>query len=477
MGAYVTWTLEVLAFATFVVLAVLMPYARRKRDYWTNRGVPVAAGYRSLTNMLPGFRLHDRSLSRHRDDAKAAGATALGLFDGGRPTALACDLRVAAAALGNDGFTEAETTGGRETSLVPSAVDACAAIAVLPTMTVCVAELVTSLEAVANRRLTISPWTEVKNCATTVVATCVYGQPMVDSRIKTFAEQCDKALSDGGRGRPTITDYFASYDLSSDGRASSTDFKQIFRAAARCSDQIDADVADKQVRLDMFKFVTGTIEQTAALVTGVLYELANNQSIQNHLREHLDSELDEHQQQVTIDQLDRLPYLENVLKETLRKYPLVTVVCRMTTKSYVVPGTSGNGTIEPNTLIVVPVHALHHDAEHFSEPENFQPHRFPGQMSSAYMPYGSGSQSYIGKHFVELEAKLIVAMLVSRYEVHLDKDNPCTSPDSLDPRSFAGVRVTVVNRSGVREARMYTSLRQLHNDVVKNASDRKFLFF
>jgi len=60
--------------------------------------------------------------------------------------------------------------------------------------------------------------------------------------------------------------------------------------------------------------MTGTIEQTAALVTGALYELARDQNIQNHLREHLDSVLDEQQEQVTIDQLDRLPYLENVLK-------------------------------------------------------------------------------------------------------------------------------------------------------------------
>jgi len=239
MGAYVTWTLEVLAFATFVVLAVLMPYARRKRDYWTSRGVLAAAGYRSLANTLPGVRLHDRSLSRHRDDAKAKGAAALGLFDGGRPVVLACDFRVAAAALGNDGFAEAKTTRDGETSLVPSAVDAGAVTAVLPTMAVCVAELITSLEAVANRRLTISPWTEVKNCAMTVVATCVYGQPMVDSRIKAFAEQCKKALSGGG-GRPAVTDYFASYDLSSDGRTSSTDFKQIFMTAAANSDKIDA---------------------------------------------------------------------------------------------------------------------------------------------------------------------------------------------------------------------------------------------
>nr|AWD92942.1 CYP3323A1 [Aphis gossypii] len=475
MGAYVTWTLEALAFGTFVVLAVLVPYARRKRDYWTSRGTPTAVGYRSLANTLPGIRLQDRSLSRHRDDGKAAGAAAVGLFDGGRPVALACDVRVAAASLGNDGFAE---DGGRHASLVPAAVDAGSAAAVLPTLAECVVELITSLEAVANRRLTVSPWTEVKRCATTAVATCVYGQPMVDSRIKAFAEQCAKALSPaGGGGRPTVTDYFAVYDLSSDGRAPSTDFKQIFRMAAANSDKIDADVADKQVRLDMFEFVTGTIEQTAALVTGVLYELARNQNIQNHLREHLDSELDEHQQQVTIDQLDRLPYLENVLKETLRKYPLVAVVRRVATKPYIVPGTNNRCTIEPNSLVVVPVHALHHDAEHFPEPEEFQPHRFPGQLSSAYMPHGSGPQSYIGKHFVELEAKLIVAMLVSRYEVHLDSSNPGTSPDSLNPKSFAGVRLKVVNRSGVREPRMYTSLQQLHKDNNERAGDRKFMFF
>lgn len=82
------------------------------------------------------------------------------------------------------------------------------------------------------------------------------------------------------------------------------------------------DVADKQVRLDMFEFVTGTIEPTAELVTAALYELACDKEIQNRLREHLDSELDEHQQQVTIDQLDRLYYLENILRGKFVFYSL-----------------------------------------------------------------------------------------------------------------------------------------------------------
>lgn len=74
------------------------------------------------------------------------------------------------------------------------------------------------------------------------------------------------------------------------------------------------DVADKQVRLDMFEFVTGAIESTAALVTAALYELSRDETIQNRLREHLDSVLDKHQQKITQDQLDRLSYLDDVLK-------------------------------------------------------------------------------------------------------------------------------------------------------------------
>jgi len=229
----------VLAFAIFVVFAAVVPYARRKRDYWTSRGVLAAAGYRSFFNTLPGVRLQDRSLTGHRNNAKAEGAAALGLYDAGRPTALACDIQVAAAAMANDGFAEVETIGSQEMSLLPSAVDADAVTTVLPIMGECVAELITSLEAVANRRLTIMPWTEVKKCATTVVATCVYGQPMIDSRIKAFEEQCDKALSGGG-DRPTLTDYFTSYDLSSDGRVSTPDFKKILRLAAADNDKIDS---------------------------------------------------------------------------------------------------------------------------------------------------------------------------------------------------------------------------------------------
>lgn len=238
--AFVTLALEVLAFVAFAVLAVVVTYVRRKRGYWTSRGVRVASDRRALVATLPGVRLDDGSLGRLYRDA-AATAAVLGVHDGGRPCALACDERVAAAAMANDGFADADR--GRRRSLVPSLVDAQGMAAVLPAMTECVVELITSLEAVANRRLTVAPWTEVRQCAATVVATCVYGQPMIHSRVKAFAEQCDRAL----RSPAAVTDYFAAYDLSSDLESSSTDFKRLLMdaAAADCGDRIGSGKRNK----------------------------------------------------------------------------------------------------------------------------------------------------------------------------------------------------------------------------------------
>uniref|UniRef100_A0A2S2R5A9 Cytochrome p450 n=1 Tax=Sipha flava TaxID=143950 RepID=A0A2S2R5A9_9HEMI len=465
MGAYLmTLALEALAFAVFVALAAVVPYVRRKRGYWTSRGVTVATGARALAATVPGIRLDEKSLARYRD--KAAAATLVGLHDAGRPCALACDVRVAAAALGNDGFIEPLGRTGAG-SLIPRVVNAETVTAMLPAMCEAVTELITSLEALANLRQTIGPWTYAKKCSITTVATCVYGQPMIDSRVNAFAEQCDKALQ-----RPAVTDYFTTYDLSSiSGRgASSTDFKQLLREAAAADQNESSDVTDKQVRQDMFEFITGAIEPTAALVTAALYVLSRDQNIQDKLREHLDVVLDKHQQRITIDQLDRLTYLENVLEETLRKYPLVAVVRRLTTKSYVVPD-GGQSVLEPGTLVAVPVHAFHHDQTHFTAPEMFLPDRFPGQLSSAYMPYGSGLRSHIGKHFVAVEVKLIIAMLVSRYAIHVDSDVPGRSPDPFDRTSFAGVRVKLTNHNGVKEPAMYESLRKCHR------GNKKFLLF
>ena len=70
-----------------------------------------------------------------------------------------------------------------------------------------------------------------------------------------------------------------------------------------------------------------------------------------------------------------------VFTESLRKYPPVSVLNRVCTKSYVIPGTKV--TLEKGHLVVVPIAALQTDPKYFPDPEKFDPARFSDQDHAA----------------------------------------------------------------------------------------------
>lgn len=78
---------------------------------------------------------------------------------------------------------------------------------------------------------------------------------------------------------------------------------------------------------------------------------------------------------------------------------MAPVIRRVTTKPYALPrGNDGRAcALETDTATAVPAYAFHHDGGHFAAPEFFRPHRFPEQLTAAYMPYGAGRRSYVGE--------------------------------------------------------------------------------
>ncbi|KDQ65318.1 Cytochrome P450 9e2 [Zootermopsis nevadensis] len=57
---------------------------------------------------------------------------------------------------------------------------------------------------------------------------------------------------------------------------------------------------------------------------------------------------------------------------------------------------------QPGDRIFIPIYGLHHDADYFPDPERFDPERFsdankPKVNPLAYLPFGSGPRSCIGK--------------------------------------------------------------------------------
>ncbi|KAJ8976833.1 hypothetical protein NQ317_011829 [Molorchus minor] len=156
-------------------------------------------------------------------------------------------------------------------------------------------------------------------------------------------------------------------------------------------------------------FVAG-FETSGTAAACCLYELAKNKEIQNTLREELKEALSV-QQNNNIDYellTKNLPYLEMVVKETLRKYPVLPFLDRTCNQDYPLPGTSLM--LEKGVSVFISVYGLHMDPENFPEPDQFIPERFSLENKKnikpfSYIPFGDGPRNCIGSRCVDYVVK------------------------------------------------------------------------
>lgn len=87
----------------------------------------------------------------------------------------------------------------------------------------------------------------------------------------------------------------------------------------------------------------------------------------------------------------------------------------------------------------------HHDERWFDEPEVFRPQRFIGERTwprSAYIPFGGGQRTCIGKHFALMEGILILAAIGRRRRLEFADEAPPqpTLAVTLSPRDGLTMR-------------------------------------
>ncbi|KAH9400452.1 hypothetical protein TYRP_002017 [Tyrophagus putrescentiae] len=136
-------------------------------------------------------------------------------------------------------------------------------------------------------------------------------------------------------------------------------------------------------------------EIAASTLTYLLYELAKNPTVQERLYEELcNVKLESDDFYDTV--MNKLPYLNAVVSETLRKYPPVN---RLERRAGVSGYKLGGVTLQKNQMVYVSQYAMQHDPELFPDPESFQPERFLPEnkhliVPYSYNPFGTGSTQF-----------------------------------------------------------------------------------
>ncbi|NEQ71380.1 MAG: cytochrome P450, partial [Symploca sp. SIO2D2] len=81
---------------------------------------------------------------------------------------------------------------------------------------------------------------------------------------------------------------------------------------------------------------------------------------------------------------------------------------------------------EPETTLIPVPYLVHYREDLYPNPQLFDPDRFLKHQysSSEYFPFGGGSRWCLGYALAQLELKLIIAHILSNYQLTLAEDQP-----------------------------------------------------
>lgn len=193
----------------------------------------------------------------------------------------------------------------------------------------------------------------------------------------------------------------------------------------------------QEIGINTTVLIFAGFETTSIALNYVAFVLAKHQDIQDKVRSEVTSVLEEYGQ-LDFESVTRgLKYLGNVIDETLRLYPPVTV---FTTRRALNDFEYGGVTYKAGTCAMVPALQIHMDARYWPEPEKFDPDRFlPENVATrptmAYQPFGDGPRNCVGRRLSLLELRYTMARVVEKFRMTLGE----SQKGRLDMKFFAMV--------------------------------------
>ncbi|KAL5826893.1 hypothetical protein ACOSQ3_018731 [Xanthoceras sorbifolium] len=198
----------------------------------------------------------------------------------------------------------------------------------------------------------------------------------------------------------------------------------------------------KAVLMNIF---LGGIDTSAITVIWAMAELAKNPRLMKKAQDEVRNCIGK-KGRVTEDDINQLPYLKSIIKETLRLHPpAALLIPRETISHFKVNGYD----IEPKTLLQVNAWAIGRDPKYWKNPNEFYPERFmdnsvdlKGQHFEL-LPFGSGRRSCAGIHMGLIMSELPLANLLYCFDWKLPEG---MKEEDLNMEEEIGVCLTICKK-------------------------------
>lgn len=227
----------------------------------------------------------------------------------------------------------------------------------------------------------------------------------------------------------SVTDFFYAalqkikIDRETSKQKTRVDFLQLMIDSQQNNDsKQDKGLTDHEILSQAMIFLFAGYETTSSSLTFLSYNLATNPQVMKKLQEEVDATFP-NKAPIQYQELMQMEYLDCVINESLRLFPIASRLERVAKASVEI-----NGFVIPKGMVViVPTWPMHHDPEIWPEPEKFKPERFNKENKETidpyiYMPFGAGPRNCIGMRFALVLMKLAIVEILQRYSFSVCKE-------------------------------------------------------
>ena len=180
---------------------------------------------------------------------------------------------------------------------------------------------------------------------------------------------------------------------------------------------IGAGLDDDLIRDQLLTLLIAGHDTSTALLGWALFELGQHRELQARAQAEVRGRLEAGP--LSLETLPDLPFLEAVIKETLRLHPPIHICNRRIVR----PAEFGGYQLPAGRRLLFSIYLTHHDPAHWPEPERFDPGRFMRAGAEAartplsYLPFGAGPRFCVGAAFAQLEVRAVLAYVLRHFEL------------------------------------------------------------
>ncbi|KAF1975797.1 putative P450 monooxygenase [Bimuria novae-zelandiae CBS 107.79] len=187
-------------------------------------------------------------------------------------------------------------------------------------------------------------------------------------------------------------------------------------------DETGAKLGREELTAEALTQLIAGSDTTSNTSCALLYHCLSTPHVVPKLQKELDDAIADVDQVPTFAQVRDLPYMDAVIKETMR----IHSTSSLGLPRVVPPGpgiTIANHHFPQGTVLSVPAYTIHHSKAIWGpDADEFRPERWgkiTEEQKNAFIPFSYGPRACVGRNVAEMELALIVGTVFRRYEFEL----------------------------------------------------------